>query len=247
MITYDNNGYDSTTACSNERLPRCDCVTTHNLVAKVEHDLVTKVEHNQLLQLVVASMRMCDLYIQTNDLVIGFWFADDLDACVTEVSVSQPSFLVVALHDAGRFTVNTPWCVSGSSSSFSSGVKTDFTHWITFVTYQTFFNLFQMSSKSYCFFNISNLLWKFLFSGGQKSKKIGDGVIFCRRTPLLPSQPANKKRRTYVNGDGKNFYAAPHPSPLHYRSLPPRTPKAAGSSSVGNGKNVAPPQPFPSL
>ncbi len=38
--TIDN---DSTTACSNQRLPRCDCVTTHDLVAKVEHD--------QLLQL----------------------------------------------------------------------------------------------------------------------------------------------------------------------------------------------------
>ncbi len=32
----------------------------------------------------------------------------------------------------------------------------------------------------------------------------------------------------------------PLSSPLHYRSLPLRTPKAAGSSSAGNGKNVAP-------
>ncbi len=43
MTTIDN---DSTTACSNERLPRCDCVTTHDLITKVEHNLVAKVEHD---------------------------------------------------------------------------------------------------------------------------------------------------------------------------------------------------------
>ncbi len=29
-------------------------------------------------------MRMSDLYIQTNDLVAGYWFAGDLDARVNE-------------------------------------------------------------------------------------------------------------------------------------------------------------------
>ncbi len=51
-------------------------------------------------------------------------------------------------------------------------------------------------------------------AAAKNKKKIGGGsVIFRRRTPLSPSRPANKKIRTYVNGGGKNFYAAP---PLHH-------------------------------
>ncbi len=36
-------------------------------------------------QLVAASMRMCDLYIQVNNLIAGYWFVDDFDARVNEV------------------------------------------------------------------------------------------------------------------------------------------------------------------
>ncbi len=38
-------------------------------------------------RLVVASTRMCDLYIQTNDLVAGYRFAGDLDARVNETLI----------------------------------------------------------------------------------------------------------------------------------------------------------------
>ncbi len=60
ITTIDN---DSTTACSNERLPCCDCVTTHKLFAKVGHDQLLRLQ-----RLIAVFMRMCDSYIQTNDL-----------------------------------------------------------------------------------------------------------------------------------------------------------------------------------
>ncbi len=40
-------------------------------------------------RLVAVSMRMCDLYIQTNDLVASYWFAGNLDARVNETLMSR--------------------------------------------------------------------------------------------------------------------------------------------------------------
>ncbi len=52
-----------------------------------------------------------------------------------------------------------------------------------------------------------------------------------------PNWPIRKYGRTETAAE-KIFMQRP-PLPLHYRSLPTRTPKAAGSSSACNGKNVA--------
>ncbi len=64
MTTMDT---DSITACSNEQLPRCDLKL-----------LATS------WRLVTASTRMCDLYIQTNNSVTGYWFVADLDAHIND-------------------------------------------------------------------------------------------------------------------------------------------------------------------
>ncbi len=65
MTTLDN---DSTTACSNEQFPRCDYVTTHNLVVKVEH----------------YHMPLCKCATCTFKQTTWYWFSGNLDACVNE-------------------------------------------------------------------------------------------------------------------------------------------------------------------
>ncbi len=57
--------------------------------------MVAKVDHDQLLRLVAAFVQICDLYIQMNDLVAGYWFTSDLDARVSEgldLAVNHPLF-----------------------------------------------------------------------------------------------------------------------------------------------------------